>query len=134
MTELLLDAPDPYFTHDGGYHVRLATSGADVLAAQRLRHSVFAAEYGAMMPGPDELDRDGGTAPQAVATSRLLPPHSNDAAPRGAGLDADREFGLMPLERLLNSTVEVGRACVHPNHRSGAPMSLLTGGIARYLH
>ena len=149
MTELLLDAPDPYFTHDGGYHVRLATSGADVLAAQRLRHSVFAVEYGAMMPGPDELDQDdyddrcdhlivwhqdGGTAPQAVATSRLLPPHSNDAAPRGAGLDADREFGLMPLERLLNSTVEVGRACVHPNHRSGAPMSLLTGGIARYLH
>src|SRR6478735_2189528 len=149
MTELLLDAPDPYFTHDGGYHVRLATSGADVLAAQRLRHSVFAADYGAMMPGPDELDRDdyddrcdhlivwhqdGGTAPQAVATSRLLPPHSNDAAPRGAGLDADREFGLMPLERLLNSTVEVSRACVHPDHRSGAPMSLLTGGIARYLH
>jgi len=150
MTELLLDAPDPYFTHASGYHVRLAASQADVIAAQQLRDRVFADECGAATPGPDGLDRDefddrcdhlivwshdrGSATPHAIATCRLLPPHSNDAAPRGAGLYANREFGLMPLERLLNSTVEAGRGCVHPDHRSGAAVSLLAGGLARYLH
>jgi putative hemolysin len=148
-TELLLDAPDPYLTQNRRYHVRLAVSEADVMAAQQLRHEVFSRECGASTPGRVGLDREEfddrcdhlivwhqpGTGPQhAVATYRLLPPHSNDAAPRGAGLYADREFGLMPLERLLDSTVEVGRGCVHPGHRSGAVASMLWGGVARYLH
>jgi putative hemolysin len=149
MTELLLDAPDPYLTRVPGYHVRLAASEADVLAAQRLRQQVFAGECGADPSSPDRVEQeefddrcdhlivwyhDGSTVMRAVATCRLLPPHSNDAAPRAAGLDANRQFGLMPLERLLNSTVEAGRGCVHPDHRSGAAVSLLAGGLARYLH
>lgn len=148
-TELLLDAPDPYFTQHRGYHLRLAVSEADVVAAQRLRHDVLTREGAAGTPGPVGLDREvfddrcdhlivwyqPATGPQrAVATCRLLPPHSNDAAPRGSGLSADREFGLMPLERLLDQTVEVGRGCVHPDHRSGAVVSMLCGGVARYLH
>ena len=147
-TELLLDAPDPYFTQNRGYHVRLAVNEADVVAAQKLRHDVFSAECGAITPGPSGLDREAfddrcdhlivwhqpSIGPQrAVATYRLLPPHSNDSAPRGAGLYADREFGLMPLERLLDQAVEAGRGCVHPDHRSGAAVSMLWGGVARYL-
>ena len=148
-TPLLLDAPDPFFIHPDGYHLRLAVSQDEVAAAQRLRQKVFSGEYGARTPGPPDLDRDefddrcdhlivwyrvGGEPPRAVATYRLLPPHSNDASPRGSGLAADREFGLMPLERLLDRTVEAGRACVHPDHRTGAVVSMLWSGVARYLH
>jgi len=149
-TELLLDLPgsDGHGDHLR-YHVRLATSQADVVAAQRLRHLVFAIEGGAATPGPDGLDaedfddrcdhlivwhQDRSGAAQAVATFRLLPPHSNDATPRGSGLDAHRDFGLMPLEGLLDATVEVGRICVHPDHRGGAVVSLLWNAAARYLH
>lgn len=71
---------------------------------------------------------------EPVATCRLLPPHGNDSAPRGSGLSLDRVFGLMPLERLLDSTVEVSRACVRVDHRAGAAVALLAGGVARYLH
>ena len=147
-TQLLLDAPDPFFTVPPGYHLRLATSEAEVEAAQRLRHDVFGGECGARTPGPPGLDRDEfddrcdhlivwyravPDQPQAVATYRLLPPHSNDASPRGSGLAADREFGLMPLERLLDRTVEADRACVHPDHRSGGVLSMLCSGVASYL-
>jgi len=149
-TELLLDGPD-FDTYDQrvGYHVRLATSQADVVAAQRLRDSVRALDGGPGTPGPDGVDAEdfddrcdhlivwcqGRSGPaRAVATYRLLPPHSNDAAPRGSGLYADRHFGLMPLEGLLDSTVEVGRFCVHPDHRGGAVVSLLWSAAARYLH
>lgn len=166
-TELLLETPQthdhPSLTGGSGYHLRLAGTAADVLAARRLRFEVFAADGGAMAgpPGADaeELDaeefdaeefdadefddrcdhlivwhRTDAGPPQAVATCRLLPPHSNDAEPRGAGLSADREFGLMPLERVLDSTVEVGRAGVRADHRAGPAVSMLWAGVARYLH
>jgi len=158
--QLLLDAPQ----HDGhrdpgsgspGYHVRLATTADDVLTAQRLREQVFLLQRGRRSPyavgpahqiGPDADEFDdrcdhlivwhrGRFGPsEAVATCRLLPPHGNDSSPRGAGLAADRGFGLMPLERLLDTTVEIGRACVRADYRAGATVSLLLGGVARYLH
>lgn len=68
-----------------------------------------------------------------VATYRLLPPHANDAHPRRAGLYSATEFDITPLESLLDRTVEAGRACVHPDHRNSTPISLLWGGIARYM-
>jgi putative hemolysin len=72
--------------------------------------------------------------PQVAAAARLLPPHANDASPRGAGLAADQYFGVRPLERLLNSTIEVGRVCVHPDHRGGTAAALLVAGVVRYQH
>ena len=148
-SELQIDAPGPVRTHTAGYSVRLAVSQDDVLAAQRLRDQVFSGEGGAHTPGPAGVDqeeyddrcdhlivwhRSPSVSAQAVATYRLFPPHGNDASPRGSALYADREFGLMPLERLLDSTVEAGRGCVHPAHRTGAAVSLLWGGVARYTH
>jgi putative hemolysin len=155
--QLLLDAPQhgrqsldvDLGAGSFGYQVRLATTAEDVLAAQRLRDHVFNLEWGRRTTDPAGLDaeefddrcdhlivwyRSRTGASQAVATCRLLPPHGNDSAPRGSGLAADRIFGLMPLERLLDTTVEVGRACVRADHRAGAAVSLLWGGVARYLH
>ena len=79
------------------YVLRLASSQADVIAAQSLRYTVFALELGAMTPGPPGLDADDfddlcdhvivwhrrpGRPAEAVGTYRLLPPHSNDHQPR----------------------------------------------------
>lgn len=152
-TELLLEAPDPHRSADR-YRLTLAADAPDVQAARRLRHQVFSTEFGANTPGPDGLDADefddvcdhlivwhsassaddvGSGRRQAVATYRLLPPHSNDYTPRAAGLYAATEFDLRPVEGLLDRTVEAGRSCVHPDHRSGTAVSLLWGGIARYM-
>ena len=132
-----------------GYHVALASDATDVLDAQRLRYDVFATECGAATPGPAGLDRDPfddlcdhllvRSAPlphdrgEAVATYRLLPPHANDASPRGHGLYSHTEFDLTALEGILDRTVEAGRSCVAAGHRTAAPISLLWGGIARYM-
>ncbi len=155
-TTELLNASDVYAAdrtaalhRPAGYQLRLAANQTDVLAVQRLRYEVFEQEGGASTPGPDGLDQDAlddscdhlivwhrfanGPA-QAVATYRLLPPHGNEALPRRCGLYADREFGLAPLEPLLDSTVEAGRACVRADHRGGTAIGLLWTGIARYLH
>jgi putative hemolysin len=124
------------------YTLQVATDGAQVRAAQRLRYQVFADELGAKLPGApggavdaDEFDalcdhliiREEHTG-EVVGTYRMLPPG------RGDRLYADGEFDLAGLYQLRGSLVETGRSCVHPDHRAGAVINLMWAGIARYLH
>lgn len=125
------------------YTVSVARDEADVRAAQRLRHEVFAGEMGAHLSSPEPgLDIDPFDAycdhllvtdqetGQAVGTYRLLPPERARVAGR---LYAETEFDLGNLAVLRPELVEVGRSCVHPEHRDGAVISLMWAGIARYL-
>ena len=144
-----LPAPTATVPPRDDYTLRLATSQADVIAAQSLRYNVFALEMGAVTPGPPGLDADEfddlcdhlivwhrapGRPAEAVGTYRVLPPHSNDHHPRASGLYADGQFGLMPMESILDRTVEVGRACVRADHRGGLAISMLWRGLAAYLN
>ncbi|MFJ9696967.1 GNAT family N-acetyltransferase [Kitasatospora sp. NPDC101183] len=127
-----------------GYTVSLARDEGDVRAAQRLRHSVFAAELGAVLHTPlagldidpfDEfcdhlLVREGETG-EVVGTYRLLRP---EAAQRAGRLYSDGEFDLSALAPVRPGLVELGRSCIRPDHRgNGAVINLMWGGIARYL-
>ncbi|WP_416974201.1 GNAT family N-acetyltransferase [Streptomyces sp. 4F14] len=125
------------------YAVSLARSEEDVRAAQRLRYEVFAGEMGALLGGAEAgldadafdaycdhlLVRDTGTG-QVVGTYRLLPPERAAVAGR---LYSEGEFDLSPLDPIRPNLVEVGRSCVHPEHRDGAVISLIWAGIARYM-
>ncbi|MFJ3334948.1 GNAT family N-acetyltransferase [Streptomyces sp. NPDC086766] len=126
-----------------GYVVSLARDQDDVRAAQRLRYQVFAQEMGARLDGPEPgldvdafdaycdhlLIRESGTG-QVVGTYRLLPPERAAVAGR---LYAESEFELAPLDAIRPGLVEVGRSCVHPDHRDGAVIGLIWAGIARYM-
>ncbi|MFI9600144.1 GNAT family N-acetyltransferase [Streptomyces sp. NPDC004069] len=125
------------------YTVALARDEADVRAAQRLRHDVFAGEMGALLSTPqpgydvDPFDaycdhllvRDTSTG-QVVGTYRLLPPERAAIAGR---LYAESEFDLTALAPIRPGLVEVGRSCVHPDHRDGAVIGLIWAGLARYM-
>lgn len=125
------------------YTVTLARDEEDVRAAQRLRHDVFAGEMGAVLatprPGHDVdafdaycdhlLVRDTATG-RAVGTYRLLPPERAALAGR---LYSEGEFDLAALDAIRPGLVEVGRSCVHPDHRDGAVIGLIWAGIARYM-
>jgi len=138
MTVLAVHAPSTGATR---YTLRIASDDAEVAAAQRLRHRVFADELGATLHSPvpgrdvDEFDRycdhlivvDELTG-DVVGTYRMLPP---GRAPRrySAG-----EFDLAALAPLDADLVETGRSCVDRAHRDGAVINLIWAGIARYLH
>lgn len=125
------------------YSLLLTTDAAEVRAAQRLRHQVFADELGATLhsiePGldVDRFDahcdhlvvREEATG-AIVGTYRMLPP---DRAVAAGGLYAEDEFALDALAPLRPSLVETGRSCVHPDHRDGAVINLAWAGLARYL-
>ncbi|MER6091967.1 GNAT family N-acetyltransferase [Streptomyces bluensis] len=137
-----LDSP-PQAAAPTRYIVTLARDEADVRAAQRLRHDVFAGEMGALLSTPqpgldvDAFDaycdhllvRDTVTG-QVVGTYRLLPPERAAVAGR---LYSEGEFDLAPLGAIRSGLVEVGRSCVHPDHRDGTVIGLIWAGIARYM-
>ncbi|MEU3344727.1 GNAT family N-acyltransferase [Streptomyces sp. NPDC006700] len=125
------------------YTVSLARDEADVRAAQRLRHDVFAGEMGALLSTPqpgydvdpfdaycDHLLVRDTTTGQVVGTYRLLPPERAAIAGR---LYAEGEFDLTALAPIRPGLVEVGRSCVHPDHRDGAVIGLIWAGLARYM-
>ncbi len=121
----------------------LAQTEADVRAAQRLRYQVFAHELGARLPDRlDALDRDRFDAScehllvrdhltqLVVGTYRILPPWRLAAA---GGFYSESEFDLERLAGVRARTVEVGRACVHPDYRHGGVVALLWAGLLRYI-
>jgi putative hemolysin len=125
------------------YSLLVARDGAEVLAAQRLRYRVFAGEMGAKLPTEtpgldvDSFDehcdhlvvREDHTG-EIVGCYRMLPPERVAAA---GMLYAETEFDLRGLDGMRDALVETGRSCVHPDHRTGAVVSLVWAGIARYL-
>ena len=125
------------------YEARLATSVEDLHAAQTLRFLVFNLELNegleqsfATLRDADPfddicdhllvVDRRSG---EVVGTYRL---QTGMVAARNRGYYSAQEFDLSPLDSLRSEVVELGRACVHSQHRNLAVLGLLWKGIASY--
>lgn len=119
-----------------------ARNPSEVAEAQRLRYKVFAEEMGARLNSRDGFDRDGfdafcdhllireSSTNEVVGTYRILSPAMANEA---GGYYSAGEFDLSRLEHLFDRTVEVGRACVHPDYRHGGTITLLWAGLAKYM-
>ena len=123
--------------------VHLARTGSEVREAQRLRYRVFAEEMGARLSCTEEgLDEDmfdpycdhlvvtDEETGEVLGTYRIL---SGLTAKRLGGFYSDQEFDLVRLSHLRDRAVELGRSCVHPDHRSGSVIALLWAGLAQYM-
>jgi len=122
--------------------VNLARTADDILEAQKLRYRVFADELGANLPtripGVDQdiydpycehlIVRDTHSG-EIVGTYRILSP----ANARKIGYYSENEFDITRLRHLRPRMVEIGRSCVHPDYRSGATITLLWSGLAKYM-
>jgi putative hemolysin len=120
-----------------------ARHGDEVREAQRLRFDVFAGEFGAQLHTPlpyhdvDRFDdfcdhllvRDGASG-EVVGTYRALTPAQ---ARRAGSTYADSEFDLAPLAALRPRMLELGRSCVHPQHRHGAVILALWSALADFM-
>jgi len=124
------------------YHVGFAQCDADLREAQRLRGMVFSSEYGIRLAGKHGLDSDEFDAlcdhiivretrsDEVVGTYRILLPQQARKLGRYYSQD---EFFMTRLQRQVPDLVELGRSCVHPDHRTGIVIMLLWSAIARYL-
>lgn len=123
--------------------VSWAKNLSDVRAAQRLRFQVFAEEMGARLSTtvPDHdvdlfdnycehlLVRDA-TSQQVIGTYRVLTPVQ---AKRVGSTYSDTEFDLTRLRTLRDRLVELGRSCVHKDHRNGGVIMALWSALAEFM-
>ncbi len=126
-----------------GLIVQWAKHQDEVREAQRLRYNVFATEMGARLkdsiPGHDIdlfddfcehlIIRDDVTH-QVIGTYRVLTPAQ---AKRIGSTYSDLEFDLTRLRAYRERMVELGRSCVHPEHRHGGVIMALWGALAEFM-
>lgn len=130
--------------------VAWASTVDEVRAAQRLRHQVFVEEMGAQpmpltgAPAGHDIDvfddfcehlivrtaPQDGESGEVVGTYRVLTP---SAARRAGSFYSDTEFDLTRLRPLRDRMVELGRSCVHADHRSGGVILALWGALAQFM-
>ena len=127
----------------GGIEVQWARELHEVREAQRLRYEVFAGEMGARLNTTLEghdidlfddycehlLVRDVATR-QVVGTYRVLTPAQ---ARRVGSTYSDTEFDLVRLRGVRSKMVELGRSCVHQDHRHGGVIMALWGALAEFM-
>ena len=127
----------------GKISVSWARHQDEVRAAQRLRYQVFAGEMGASLPvtvpGHDiDLFDDycehllvcDEASGEVIGTYRVLTPTQ---AKRAGSTYSDTEFDLTRLRSLRERMVELGRSCVHADHRSGGVILALWGALAEFM-
>lgn len=132
------------------YMARLAQTPEEVVAAQRLRYDVFVRELGGDGPLVDHeagLERDrfdpfydhlilldcrvqADSPPPVVGVYRVL---RCDQAEKAGQFYSEGEYDLAPLRNSGRRLLELGRSCLHPDHRGGTAMVHLWGALAQYV-
>ena len=127
----------------GGVSAAWARHLDEVREAQRLRYQVFANEMGARLdasvPGHDIdlfddycehlIVRDLASG-EVIGTYRVLTPAQ---AHRVGGFYSDTEFDLVRLRALRERMLELGRSCVHQDHRHGGVIMALWGALGGFM-
>lgn len=131
--------------HDAApaFRIRLAAGADEVRAAQRLRFEVFNLELNEGLEASWETYHDADrfdeccdhllveqTATGAIVGTYRLQTGAMAAARHG--YYSAQEFDFTPFEPVRAQIVELGRACVHRDHRKMNVLNLLWRGIADY--
>ncbi len=127
------------------YSVKIASNRKEIEKALRLRFDVFNIELGeglekSFQTYMDEDEYDAqchhlivleNSTSEVIGTYRM---QDNQMAESGNGFYTAQEFEILqlPIDVLTNS-VELGRACIHRDHRSGRVLYLLWRGLAKYV-
>lgn len=125
------------------YSLRVAAAPDDIRAAQALRFEVFnlelheglEASYATRLDADpfdavcDHLLVEENATGAVVGTYRL---QSGATAAARLGYYSEQEFVFAPFEPVRAQVIELGRACVHRQHRNLSVLALLWKGISQY--
>lgn len=125
------------------YATRLARNVCEVRAAQELRYAVFNLELNEGLADSAATGRDADSfdevcdhllvehlpTQEIVGTYRM---QSGTTAAANLGYYSAQEFDFAPFQSRRSEIIELGRACVHQQHRNLAVLGMLWKGIADY--
>ncbi len=138
--------PSDHLLISNRYLVRLAGNDEDIKNAQALRYRVFNLELGEGLSSSEETELDADKYDSQcdhllvidrkedgiIGTYRM---QTYDNAQNHEGLYTSDLFDMNGIpEKILQQSVEVGRACIDRDHRNGRVLYLLWRGLAKYLN
>ncbi len=145
MSSLALREWRPYSPHvtllieNNDFVVKTVTSWREWYAVLKFRKEVFLTEYGAgkSLPFSLDLDRFDWRCDQLIVTQKssgeIVGCFRILCSLFTHKFYSETEFDIDHVKRMPGTKVELGRACVHPQHRGGAVMQILWRGIAEYV-
>lgn len=136
----------PYEIAEGRYIARVASTPEEIDAALRLRFEVFNLELNEGLESSYITERDEDEFDQTchhlivvetasnkvIGTYRLRTLEMARSSAHGFYTDTEFNLSLLP-EEFLTTAVEIGRACIHRDHRNTRVLFLLWKGLAKYL-
>ena len=141
----VIEPPKFIFIHSG-YKATIARDEAEVLDALQLRYEVFRKKLqngDDNRPDADDVETDHYDASAihlivrhlqtgiVVGTYRL---QSWEMAQAGLGFYAANQFNINGIpDPFLKQSIEIGRGCIHKNHRNGRVLFMLWKGLAASL-
>ena len=118
----------------------LATTPEEIREVQRLRYQVFVEAMGIeTLSNTEGLEQDAydeycdhlivrdTRSLKVVGTYRVM---SARGIAKTGGFYSESEFDLSRLQHLKTRIIEAGRACIHPDYRSGGVIMMLWAGLA----
>jgi putative hemolysin len=143
LAHALVSAAEGLVRPGRDYRIGLVRSATDLRAVQALRFDVFNLELdeGLVDSYDTGLDADPFDAQcehlmvQEAASGAVVGTYRMQTglrAARGLGYYSQREFDFAPFEAERPRILELGRACIHAQHRNFAVLNLLWKGIAAY--
>lgn len=146
LQKIQTEAEPPQFTlYESGYVVTVAKNELDIREALRLRFEVFRKELKNEERHFDtnELETDRYDAwcfhlivkhretGSVVGTYRL---QSSEMAAAGIGFYTANQFEISGIpDPFLKQSIEIGRGCIHKDHRNGRVLYMLWKGLAASL-
>lgn len=127
------------------YQARIARNSVEIASALRLRHAVFNVELGSRSRSSDGLNLDfdeydfkcrhliivDQESGNTVGTYRL---NTLETAVTESGFYSANEFTIEDLPKdVLRDGIEIGRACIAPEHRNTKVLFMLWKALLAYL-
>jgi putative hemolysin len=122
----------------GPYLIKTADNVDELLKTFRLRHEVFHREFREIMRMGLDIDRHDRSFDHLLiihkATQNVVGTYRLRATNQLTKAYTAQEFKMEDLQDFEGPYLELGRACIHKEHRKGAVMALLFRGIAEYMN
>ena len=127
----------PILVENTRYILKTVDEYSELKDVMKLRSKIFSEEYGAQTstPGFDVDDYDFQCDHLIIkekATNRIIGTYRMLCSRFVTQFYSQTEFKLNEFLSAPGIKLELGRACIAPEHRRGATLSLLWRGIARY--
>ncbi len=131
-------SPKVFFQMEcGPYRIEVATSTEDLLKIIELRRHSFIEDFAtAAEPGWIDFDHFDILADHIIVkhidTKEILGSYRVICTDYSSRFYSGEEFDIARILNLPGVKIELGRACVHRDHRNGVTLNLVWKGLARY--